>query len=128
MKNPLNLLLAAALLLISGCKDDEPANAVLLGAWENTSLLVTECTDPANNYTQDCQDNCEIIFFTETTVISLGETFPYTVSENNLNIYENSYTISVLQYSIENTVLTLTFKADSADGSCKFASKYVKIP
>lgn len=119
------LLILSLFLLLDGCKEDDPLQnpaEQLIGIWKETSYVVTECTDTAENENETCSSNCEIWVFTSTTITEDNDTpDPYTISGNIMTIDG-----SVFEFSINGTTLTLMFKSNAANGNCKIVTTFNK--
>lgn len=122
------MTIAAMVILFIGCSkdDDKPANP-LIGSWKLISEVVSECTDPDDNYTDSCTTDCEIFIFTATTVSIDGDSYPYTVSGNTIIIDFGSGISLSINYVVAGTTLTLTIKDSPQDGSCKNVYTFSKV-
>ena len=116
-------------LLLEGCKNDDPApdqSAELIGNWEAISFVATGCADPADNYNETCTSACEILEVTAATLTFDGEgPYAYTTKQNLITINFGGDNFEVA-YSISGETLTFTYKDSPADGGCKNVSTYKK--
>jgi hypothetical protein len=126
------LTIAAMVNLFNGCNNDKedpaPTQAeLLIGTWQFTNGVVSECTDPLDNYTETCTTECETIVVTSSTVTMLGDSYPYTINGNNLSINMGSGLTLTVNFVVSGSTLTITLKDSAEDGNCKYVSNYKKI-
>ncbi|MGI9542351.1 MAG: lipocalin family protein [Cyclobacteriaceae bacterium] len=136
-----NLLLWVAFGLSSCDNDDNPdINNVLIGTWQSVDLVISGCTDPANNdsFTFNCPSSlCATVEFTAdgnytlTTINFIGTDVingTYTFSGNELTFCQDGD-----QSKCRTTVLTFsgntlsgTFSSNPAPG-CMITETFVKV-
>ena len=124
-------LMTAMVIAFEGCKKDDPKpNAsALIGSWEETSYVVTNCTDPLDNEAlYECTTICEILEVSATTVTLDGDgPYDYTASGNTVTIDLGPDGTVVVTYSISGTTLTISIQDSLADGGCKTTITYTKV-
>ncbi len=117
-------LMALVLILLEGCKKDDPAPVnALIGTWKEVSIATSNCTDPLDDDTYICDTDCGILVFTATTLSTDGDTpVAYTLSGNALTSDGE-----VLTFVIAATTLTFTYQEIPANGGCKLVMTYKRV-
>jgi hypothetical protein len=117
-------LVALMLVLFEGCKKDDPAPANgLVGTWKEVSIVTSNCTDPLDNDTYNCDTDCGILVFTATTLSADGDApVAYTVSGNTFTSDGD-----VLTFVIAGANLTITYQEIPANGGCKLVMTYKRV-
>jgi hypothetical protein len=124
------LSVAAMATMFDGCNDDneEPSQAeLLIGSWQIVSDVVSECTDPNDNYSETCTSSCETMVISKTEITMDGLTFTYTVNGNTLSINMGSGVTLTVNFVVSGSTLTITLKDSLADGNCKYVATYKKV-
>lgn len=128
-KHLFNLLIVGFMLMLAAAcsKSDNPAAPSIVGSWKYTSGAGTNCTDPADNYSETCTlsaAECGILVLTTTTY-----TFTQTPSGGSPTVDSGTYTVSgstlttsggsgpgTLTYTV--TATTLTFTQTNSSNGC----------
>jgi len=112
--------------LIYSCKESESNNS-LLGTWEETSFVVTECQNPDFNNSEICSSACQKLTFSDSTVVFDNDApINYAVDGNVITIVLAGTTLFPV-YNISGNMLTITIQDREEDGGCKSVYTYERV-
>jgi hypothetical protein len=119
------------LLIVFGCKKDDPAPNPLIGNWEDGYLVISYPNGTKDNYTTPS------ISFTETTLLwEDGKTYSYKKDGFILNftphLFMDPITLPRVQFSIEDhswgtDLVIIDLDGRAADGDLRFKYTWTKV-
>lgn len=136
MKNRvvLSFLAITSTLLIS-CNDDDKKSLSLIGRWETTTEVVTNCADEANNHTLTCGE----YEFCQTFEFKSDETYTRSNPKTGYQFAQGTYKISdpyvlidygvygLFAYKIQLNGSTLVLTESDSKAPCEIAVTYKKV-
>jgi len=130
-------MLSLTVLVFTGCgdDDDETSSNPLIGTWELTKDVYSECTDSSEdgivNYTCTATD-CITSTFTSNTItakaigdnLEISASATYSISGSKITI-NSDFGTDVAEFSVSGNTLNLTYEKDEDDG-CILVETYTK--